>query len=125
MSKLASHSVLVVDDNADAAQALAMALELLQQRVQVAYTGPAALALLEHFEPDLIMLDLSMPGMDGFELATAIRAKPRFRSTRMIALTGLCQDDARRRSRAAGFDEHLLKPLEFDQLVRLLDAIPA
>ena len=120
-----SHPVLVVDDNIDAAQSLAMALELMHQNVQVAHTGSAALELLEDFEPRLMILDLSMPGMDGFELASAIRAQPRFATTRMVALTGLFHDDARRRSAEAGFDEHLLKPLEFSELQRLLSTLPA
>jgi CheY-like chemotaxis protein len=114
-------AVLVVDDSRDAADALAVAFELLGCEVALAYEGETALRLLDAFDPDLMVLDLSMPGIDGFTLARAIRARPGLESAPMVALSGFGRDSDRQRSRESGFDLHLLKPIEFAELQRLLD----
>jgi CheY-like chemotaxis protein len=118
---MAPQSVLVVDDSRDAADALALAFELLDCRVALAYDGPSALRQLDEFAPDLMVLDLSMPGMDGFTLARAIRQRPGLEKVLMVALSGFGRDIDRQHSKEAGFDLHLLKPVEFQELQRLLE----
>ena len=112
--------VLVVDDNVDAADTLAMLLELNGQEVRVAYDGRSALAQAEADPPRVAFLDLGMPHMDGYELARAFRAHPALRDVKLIALTGWGQPEDRQRTREAGFDYHLVKPVETTALDRLL-----
>ncbi|SMF97412.1 PAS domain S-box-containing protein [Methylomagnum ishizawai] len=112
--------LLVVDDNRDAADSLALLLELLGIEVRVAYDGSAALALLAEFPPDVVLLDLGMPGMDGYEVARRIRGQPGGRDIALFALTGWGQAADRHRTRLGGFDQHLVKPVDFEDLRRLL-----
>jgi CheY-like chemotaxis protein len=109
-------SVLVVDDLADAAVSLAVLLKLCGFHAQAVYTGAAALRAAEESPPDAVVLDLRMPGMDGWELARRLhaRAAPRGRGKRplLIAMTGCGSESARRKSAEAGIDLHLLKPVE-------------
>ncbi len=114
--------VMVVDDNHDAADSLGLLLALEGAEVRVAYDGPAALEILDAFQPAVVVLDIGMPGMDGLELAQRIRRQPRFRDVALIALTGWGQAEDRRRSRAAGFDYHLTKPVDIDKLRTVLAA---
>jgi signal transduction histidine kinase/CheY-like chemotaxis protein len=116
----APRRVLVVDDNVDAADSLALLLRLEGQEVQVAYEGPSALALAEAGPPALAFLDLGMPKMDGYELARAFRASPALKGTVLVAVTGWGQPEDRQRTREAGFDHHLVKPVEPGTLRRLL-----
>ena len=113
-----SRRVLVVDDNRDAAIALERALEALGQVVAVAHDGPSALREATRFEPELALLDIGLPGMDGYGLAAELRAA---RDLRLVAITGYGQPRDRLRSRAAGFEEHLVKPLDIEQLAALLE----
>jgi len=115
-----SHRVLIVDDNHDAAQSLAMLVELLGNSAQVAFDGEAALAAAAAFHPSIALLDLSMPGMNGFELARRLRARPDGNNLRLIALSGRSEDTYRRQSEAAGFDAHLVKPVDLRTLEQLL-----
>jgi len=108
--------ILVVDDNRDAADTLAMLLASHGASVHVAYDGHAALALLPQLRPDTVLLDLGMPEMDGFAVARSIRADARVKDVRIVALTGWGQEADRQRTRAAGFDYHLTKPVDFDAL---------
>ncbi len=117
--KLAPRRVLVVDDNVDAADSLAMLLRLQGQEVAVAYDGPSALAKAEADPPAIAFLDLGMPRMDGYELARAFRARPALKGVLLVALTGWGQPEDRQRTREAGFDHHLVKPVEADALHRL------
>jgi CheY-like chemotaxis protein len=112
--------VLVVDDNCDAAESLGMLLEMEGFKVSVAYDGVGALAALESFEPDIALLDIGMPGMDGYELARRIRATPRGRNLVLVALTGWGQAEDKKRSADAGFDEHLTKPVDPEMLSRVI-----
>jgi PAS domain S-box-containing protein len=112
--------VLVVDDNCDAAESLGMLLEMEGFKVSVAYDGVGALAALESFEPDIALLDIGMPGMDGYELARRIRATPRGRNLMLVALTGWGQAEDKKRSADAGFDEHLTKPVDPEMLSRVI-----
>jgi len=120
---LAPLRVLVVDDNHDAADSLGMLLTVLGAETQVVHDGPSALQVLEAFHPALVLLDIGMPGMDGYEVARAIRREPAFHNVMLIALTGWGQDEDRRRTTAAGFDHHLIKPTDIDALRALMLSI--
>jgi CheY-like chemotaxis protein len=122
---MVQHAVLVVDDSRDAADALALAFELLGCKVALAYDAEAALARLDSFQPTLMLLDLSMPGMDGYTLGRLLRQRPALAGVPMVAVSGFGRESDRERSRAAGFDAHLLKPVEFEALQRLLDSPPS
>ncbi|MDB5973817.1 MAG: hypothetical protein JWR07_577, partial [Nevskia sp.] len=114
--------VLLVDDNRDAVEALAMLLESLGHEVHVAYNGPDGLALAEALRPEVVLLDIGMPGMSGYDVAGALRLQPWGKSLRLIALTGWGQSSDRVRTAEAGFDHHLVKPIDFDSLEQLLTA---
>jgi PAS domain S-box-containing protein len=114
------HRILVVDDSTDAADSLATLLRLQGQNVQVAYDGPAALAAAEGFRPELVFLDIGMPGMDGYEVARRLRRQPENEKTLLVALTGWGQKEDRQRSKEAGFDHHLTKPAGAQTLRELL-----
>ena len=114
--------VLVVDDNTDAADSLSALLEIDGFDVRTVYDGAAAVAMAAESQPDMIIMDLGMPGMDGYETARAIRQRPGAERILMLALTGWGQSDARRRTVEAGFDHHLVKPVELEQIVRLAGA---
>jgi len=109
--------VLIVDDNRDAADALAMLLRQTGHEAHVAYDGSAAVAATEKHRPDVMLLDIGLPGISGHEVCRQIREQPWGRSIRMIALTGWGQADDRRKSREAGFDDHLVKPVELSALL--------
>jgi signal transduction histidine kinase/CheY-like chemotaxis protein len=111
--------VLVVDDNRDAREMLGMLLASLHATVRTAHSGPDALALLDEFDPEVVLLDIGMPFMDGYEVARRIRAK-RGNSVRLIALTGWGQEEDVQRAERAGFDHHLVKPPDIEKLGRLL-----
>jgi PAS domain S-box-containing protein len=117
---LAPRRVLVVDDNRDAADSLGMVLDRLGAEVRVVYSGADALAALASFQPAVVMMDIGMRGMDGYEVARRIRSEPLHRDVTLIALTGWGQDEDRRRSQAAGFDFHLIKPTDLGDLQNLL-----
>nr|WP_314628260.1 ATP-binding protein [uncultured Noviherbaspirillum sp.] len=112
--------ILVVDDNRDAVEALAMMLKLGGNDVEIAYDGVAALATAQSFAPDAVVLDIGLPGMDGYEVARSLRARPETAGALIVAVTGYGQKEDRERSRAAGFDHHLVKPIESDALLVLL-----
>ena len=107
---------LVVDDNRDAADSLALLLRLAGQDVRVAYDGPSALAEAQQFRADLVFLDIGMPGMDGYEVATRLRRQPGAEDVVLVAVTGWGQEDDRRRGQEAGFDGHTVKPAEPEPL---------
>ena len=107
-------------DNVDAAECLAMLLRLWGHEVTVARNGPAALRAAETRHPQVALLDISLPGMDGHELARRLRSQPGLGPLVLVALTGWGQDEDRRRSQEAGFDHHLTKPVELSALQELL-----
>ena len=113
--------VVVVDDNVDAAKALAMLLGHFQCDVEVAFDGESALVTADTVRPQVAILDLGLPRIDGFELARRIRQRPWGQRTMLIALSGWGQDEDRRRSREAGFDLHLVKPVDTAALLKILD----
>lgn len=110
--------VLIVDDNVDAAQMLAWLLEELGCCTEVAYDGRTAIELAREFEPQLALLDINLPEMDGYELATHLREE--LDGVRLVAVTAYGQPSDRRRSRQAGFEAHLVKPLDVNELAPLL-----
>lgn len=112
--------VLEVDDDLDVADSHAMLLRCLGADVRVAYDGKAALALVPQFKPDLVIMDLGMPGMDGWETARRMRKLPEGRNLVLVALTAWDHSAARQRTTDAGFDHHFVKPIEIDALEKLL-----
>lgn len=120
---LANRRMLVVDDNRDAADSLASLLELFGASARTAYDGPSALTEMRSFRPHVMFLDLGMPGMDGCAVATNVRADPQFRDVALVAVTGWGQEEERRRTREAGFDHHLVKPVATETLIELLTSL--
>jgi PAS domain S-box-containing protein len=116
----ARRRVMVVDDNRDAAESLGMLLEMENCTVSVAFDGLQALAALEQFQPDIVLLDIGMPGMDGYELARRMRATSWGGDLVLVALTGWGQADDKKRAMDAGFNEHLTKPVDPDLLARVV-----
>ena len=115
--------VLVVDDNRDSADSLAMLLRLSRADAATAYDGASALEAISFHQPDVVILDLAMPGMDGYAVAQQIRQNPRNKRMTLIALTGWGQEEHRLRSLAAGFNHHLTKPVDLNALQALLAAL--
>ena len=112
--------VLVVDDNVDAADTLGLLLEVNGHRVQLAHDGPSALQQMADFDPHVVLLDLGLPGMHGLEVARHIRALPAGNQVLLIAVTGWGQDEDRQRTTEAGFDHHLTKPINLDEVSVLI-----
>ena len=115
--------VLVVDDNHDAAEVLCMLLESGGFNAEAVTSGAAALAAIPEYQPDVILMDLGMPGMSGHEVAKRIREQPQFDDITLVALTGWGQEEDRKESKASGFDHHLTKPVNFKVLKELLATI--
>ena len=118
--------VLLVDDNIDLVMMLASTLRHHGYSVQVAYTGPDGLKAAQQWRPDVVLLDIGLPGLDGYEVARRLRADPKFGNagakTRLIALTGYGRDSDLAQAREAGFDGHLVKPVEFKTLESMMAA---
>jgi CheY-like chemotaxis protein/two-component sensor histidine kinase len=120
-----SRRVLVVDDNVSSAQSLAMILKLDGHDVQVAHDGTVALDAVCRFRPEAVLMDIGLPGMDGYEVASWLQQRPELRESIMLlaAVTGYAEDEARRRSREAGFDHHLVKPVDPEVVLALLASL--
>jgi CheY-like chemotaxis protein/two-component sensor histidine kinase len=118
-------SVLVVDDNHDAADSLGYMLEMMGARIRVVYGGPDALEAVDVEVPALVLLDLGMPGMDGYQVVQRLARHPQRGRMHIVALTGWGQAEDRQRTREAGFDEHLVKPAELEALEALLSRVGA
>ena len=112
--------VLIVDDNVDAARAFAEVASLWKHNVRIASNGAAALELAKSYHPHVVLLDIGLPGMSGYQVAKQLRREPEFAKTLLVAVTGYGQEEDRRRSREAGFDHHLVKPVAPDELHDLL-----
>ena len=112
--------VLVVDDNVDSADSIAMLLQVSGHDVRVAYSGPDALERAAEYQPDIVLLDIGLPGMDGYEVARRLRAHTQLEKVKLIAVTGYGQDADRLQSQEAGFDYHLVKPVDAQKLQDLL-----
>jgi len=112
--------VLVVDDNLDAAEGLAMLLSLRGHQVATAYDGQDAIERAREMQPNVVLLDIGLPRIDGFEVARRLREEHPARPMLLVALTGYGQERDRVRAREAGFDHHLLKPVRLEMLEELL-----
>ncbi len=117
-SKPARHA-LVVDDHEDAARAMELMLQSLGWTTQIASDGIEALRFATAEKPDLVLLDITMPKLDGFDACGVIRAQPWAQNVRVIAVTGLPEEEVRQRSQTAGFDGYLLKPVDFENLKKV------
>jgi CheY-like chemotaxis protein len=111
-----------VDDNVDAADSLGQLLEMFGNEVRTANDGEAGLATAAQFRPDVVLMDIGMPKLNGYEAARRIRQHPWGQAMVLVALTGWGQEDDRKKSAAAGFDHHLVKPVEVDALMKLLSS---
>ncbi len=112
--------ILVVDDNIDAAETLSMLLESLGHDIRTAHTGPAALQTALEFGPDLVLLDIGLPGLSGYEVARRFRGHEKLASAMLVAVTGWGSDEDRRKASEAGFDVHLTKPIEMNAIESVL-----
>jgi PAS domain S-box-containing protein len=121
----ARHRVLVVDDNPDSADSLATLMHLSGHETRIAYDGEEALAAAEEFRPEVILLDIGLPKLHGFGVCRRLREKPWGEDIVIVALTGWGQDEDRQRSQEAGFDRHIVKPVDYQALTELLDSLLA
>ena len=116
----AQRLVLIVDDNRDSADSLAMLLEITGNKTYMAHDGVEAVAAIEKYRPEVVLLDIGLPKLDGHEVCRRVRQQPWGKDIVVIALTGWGQEDDRRRSEEAGFNGHLVKPVDYDRLLELL-----
>jgi len=117
------HRLLIVDDNRDAAESMAMLLQIWGHEVLCAYDGPSALEISARYRPQVVILDIGLPGMDGYQVASRLRDTPAASNAVLIAITGYGREEDRLRSRLAGFDHHLVKPVGPDALQKLLRSL--
>jgi len=115
--------LLVVDDNKDAAESMSMLLEMWGHEVAFAYDGPSALETAQEWRPEAVFLDIGLPGMDGYEVAERLRELPQAKDAILIAITGYGQEDDLARSKRAGINHHLVKPVAPDALRSLIDSL--
>jgi len=120
--RTASQRILIVDDNVDSAESIALLLQLDGHEVMIAQDGSAAQVLSSTFHPKVILLDIGLPGLDGYSVAQKFREQPETRDVLLIALTGYGQPEDRERSKAAGFDYHLVKPTDPNAIEALIDS---
>jgi DNA-binding response OmpR family regulator len=116
----ARRRVLVVDDNTDAADSLAMLLQVRGDEVRIAYDGEEALVAEDEFRPQVVLLDIGMPKLSGYDVARRLRAL-RGAAVFIIAITGWGQEEDRQRAREAGFDHHFTKPVDYAALLEVID----
>jgi PAS domain S-box-containing protein len=122
-NKQPQRRVLVVDDNRDSADSLAMLLEITGNKTYLAHDGVEAVEAIEKHRPEVVLLDIGLPGLDGHEVCRRVREQPWGKNIVVIALTGWGQEDDRRRSEEAGFNGHLVKPVDYDKLLELLATV--
>jgi CheY-like chemotaxis protein len=121
----AKHRILVVDDNRDSADSLAVLLRLVGHDVRTVHDGRQALVVASAYRPELVLLDIGLPGMDGFAVARQMRLQPELNGVVLVALTGYGSDEDRHLAEEAGFDHHMVKPIHFETLNDLLAALEA
>jgi CheY-like chemotaxis protein len=121
----ANHSIgrkiLIADDNLDAAVSLSMLLQMMGHETRIAHDGLEAVEIAEHFHPEVVLLDLGMPRLDGYEAVQRMAVRPWARSSLLVAITGWGQEADRQRAQEAGFHRHLVKPVDLDALGQLID----
>jgi CheY-like chemotaxis protein len=115
--------VLVVDDNADTAESLELLLRNAGHDVRTAHDGPTALEAALVYRPNLVLLDIGLPGLDGYEVAKRLRQQPVLLNITLVALTGYAQESDRQRAQQAGFDHHLTKPARLEQMQKILASV--
>jgi len=118
-------TILVVDDNSDAAASIATFLRMLGHDVEVVHDGPSALHRIVTMPPEIVLLDIGLPGLDGYEVARRVRERPEGQGIRLYAMTGYGQEEDRKRALASGFDAHLVKPVPPADLLQLIETQPA
>ena len=112
-----------MDDNVDAAQSLAVLLKANGHEVHAVHDGPSALKAAREYRPNLILLDIGLPGMDGFEVAKKVREELEIGKVVLVAMTGYGQDSDKQHSQQAGFDHHLVKPANFSEVQQILATV--
>jgi CheY-like chemotaxis protein len=117
----AGRRILVVEDNRDTADSLRLVLALYGHEVAVAYSGHDGVRAAEQYQPDVVLCDIGLPGLDGYGVARKLRESPTTAKARLIAVTAYGRDEDRYRSHEAGFEQHLVKPVDPDDLQRVLD----
>ena len=123
LSVASSHRILVVDDNIDAADMLTMLLQFLGHDVKTVYNGLDALEVATTYQPELVLLDIGLPGMNGYEVAQEFCSKDPINKPILVALTGWGTSDDKQRAQNAGFDYHFTKPIEITKIEQLLNKI--
>jgi CheY-like chemotaxis protein len=113
--------ILVVDDNADLARGLARLLEFHGHNVSIAYDGPSGFERAKEWLPEFILLDIGLPGMDGYQVAALLRQDNETKDVKIIGISGYGQDEDRKRSTQAGFDRHLVKPISSQDLLKIFE----
>jgi CheY-like chemotaxis protein len=121
---VSSRRVLLVDDNRDSVETLSMLLRIKGHDARIAGSGEEAIAAADEYQPNVVLLDLSLPGMDGYEVAQELRKRPYGSHVVLVALTGWSGREVQAKAAEAGFDFHLLKPVEWPELERVLDTAP-
>jgi CheY-like chemotaxis protein len=121
MTERTGRRVLVVDDNYDSTETLSLLLQVKGHEAHIASDGEEALTVADRVQPDLVLLDLSLPKMDGYEVARLLRQRPYSAAMLLVAVTGWSGQDVKARAAEAGFDYHLLKPVDWEQLERILE----
>ena len=119
---LAPHRVLLVDDNPDSSEPLSLLLQTRGHETRIATDGEGALAMADEFRPNCVLLDLGLPRMDGYEVARQLRARPYGNQLILIALTGWSGKDVRTRAADAGFDYHVVKPVNWEELEKIVES---
>ena len=120
-----SHRILVVDDNRDGADSLTLTLQIMGNEVRTAYDGQEGMDTASEFRPGVLLLDIGLPKLNGYEVCRRIREQSWGKDVMLIAITGWGQDDDRRRSKEAGFDHHMVKPVDPQFLMKILAGLEA
>ena len=120
---VARHRVLLVDDNPDSSEPLSLLLQTKGFDTRISTDGEQAISVADEFLPDCVVLDLGLPGIDGYEVARLLRARPYGRDVVLVALTGWAGREVRSRAADAGFDYHLVKPVNWVELERIVDSV--
>lgn len=122
--QLGGRRVLVIEDNRDAAKSLGMVLRIQGHDVTLSYEGTDGIAKVRELHPDVVLCDIGLPGLDGYEVARSVRADPSLASTYLVALSGYATREDSQRALEAGFDVHLPKPLSIDRLEGIFRGLP-
>lgn len=123
LNLVAAQRILVVDDNEDSAICLAMLMQKAGHQTKTAFNGESALEIARSFKPSFVLLDISLPGMDGYAVAESLRKMPEACDAVLAAVTGYGDDERRKRSEEAGFDHHLVKPIKSATVLEIIQAM--